>query len=151
MSPPSEVSTQSTTGLAAVPIIHGSPLTPAKNRADVLTAADKTSEPGSYRQDGDRGCALPGAGGRAMTSGTPNTVFPPQLKNIQDVRGVPTDGESEPKRLDSCHTVEIRDVWEHAEGNKCAASGAHGRGGSHHARLPLFFMEAMLGSHQACC
>lgn len=48
-------------------------------------------------------------------------------------------------------TVEIRDVWEHAEGNKCPASGAHGRGGSHHARLPLFFMEAMLGSHQACC
>lgn len=111
----------------------------------VPRAADETSEPGSYKQDGDRGCALPGAGGRAMTSGTPNTLFPPQLKNIQDVHGVPTDGENQRKRSDSCHTVEIRDVWEHAEGNKCAASGAHGRGGSHHARLPLFFHGSHVG------
>lgn len=53
--------------------------------------------------------------------------------------------KSQRKRLDSCHTVEIRDVWEHAEGNKCAASGAHGRGGSHHARLPLFFHGSHVG------
>lgn len=150
MSPPSKIPTQSTTDLAAGPIIHGwlsaRPLPELRRCPErVLTVAGRTFEPGSYKQDGGRGCALPGAGGRAVTSGTPNTLFPPQLKNIQDVHGVPTDGKSQRKRLDSCHTVEIRDVWEHAEGNKCAVSGAHGRGGSHHVRAAFIFHGSHVG------
>lgn len=56
------------------------PARPRRCPQRALTAADQTSEPGSCRQDGGRGCALPGAGGRAMTSGTPNTLFPPSVE-----------------------------------------------------------------------